>query len=186
MTVMLQPLLVTWGLTLRVPIRDGETEFPTLPEHPVPLHTHSRKYLLQAPFGSLALEKPSPLSPTWCSPSWEHEPHCVGMDAVTQGVGEDPSRATPHPRCSRPSYFYLANTALSTSSEETSSICFMLTCAAGLSYLLHFCFTLGVSLMSRKNVCGECADCAATPPKPEHSAPEVRTPSGLCSCEGGC
>lgn len=109
---------------------------------------------LQAPFGSLALEKPSPLSPTWCSPSWEHKPHCVGMDTVTQGVGENPSRAKPHPRCSRPSYFYLANTALSTSSEETSSICFMLTCAAGLSYLLHFCFTLGVFLMSRKNVCG--------------------------------
>lgn len=129
----------------------------------MPLHTHSRKYLplpslfsllfLQAPFGSLPLEKPSPSSPTWCSPSWEHEPHCVGMDAVTQGVGEDPSRAKPHPRCSWPSYFYLANTPLSTSSEEISSICFMLTCAAGLSYLFHFSFTLGISLMSRKNVC---------------------------------
>lgn len=95
-----------------------------------------------------------PLSPTWCSPSWEHEPHCVGMDAVTQGIGEDPSRAKPHAQCSRPSCFYLANTALSTSSEETLSICFMVTCAAGLSYLLHFCFTLGVSLTSRKNVCG--------------------------------
>lgn len=38
----------------------------------------------------------------------------------------------------------------------------------------------------RMCVWGGRADCAATPPKPERSAPEVRIPSNLCSCERGC
>lgn len=76
--------------------------------------------------------------------------HPAGEIALCQGINEHPIRAKPHQRSSRPSYFYLANKGSfllivpQAQGKKISSICFVVTCAAGLAYLLHFCLPCGV------------------------------------------
>lgn len=140
---------------------------PRLPEHTVPLHTHSWK-CPPLPFLFLALSPGSVcFSRSWKAFSFFSYLVLTFMGPRTP-LGGDGCRQTGNPWGLQPNQaspkkltvklFLFSKCGLvlvdcPLAPRKASSICFMVTCAMGLSYLFHFRFTHGVSLTSRKNVC---------------------------------